>query len=48
MELQKIIEALTSKGYEVSYFETVEETASYLDQKVNGKTVGFGDSVTLD
>ncbi|MPM25798.1 hypothetical protein SDC9_72298 [bioreactor metagenome] len=47
MELQKIIEALKGKGYEVSYFETAKEAAEYLNEKVDHKTVGFGDSVTL-
>ena len=48
MELQKIVDALIGKRYEVSCFETAEEAASYLDRKVDGKTVGFGDSDTLD
>ncbi|MCI2160895.1 MAG: lactate utilization protein [Oscillospiraceae bacterium] len=48
MELQKTVEALIDKGYTVSHFETAKEAAAYLDQNVDGKTVGFGDSVTLD
>lgn len=47
MELQKTLDALESKGYEVSCFETAEHAAEYLNRKVDGKTVGFGDSVTL-
>ena len=47
MELHKVAEALRGKGYEVSCFDTAGEAASYLDRKVDGKTVGFGDSVTL-
>lgn len=47
MELKKTINNLKSKGYEVSCFETAEEATSYLNRKVDGKTVGFGDSVTL-
>lgn len=48
MELQKTVQSLLSKGYAVSCFETAETAAEYLDRKVDGKTVGFGDSVTLD
>lgn len=47
MELQDTIQALKGKGYEVSYFETAKEAAEYLNEKVDHKTVGFGDSVTL-
>ena len=47
MDLQKTIEALKGKGYGVSYFETAMEAAKYLNEKVDHKTVGFGDSVTL-
>ncbi|WP_027398917.1 lactate utilization protein [Anaerovorax odorimutans] len=47
MELKKAINALKSKGYEVSCFETAEEAKLYIDCKVDGRTVGFGDSVTL-
>lgn len=47
MELQKTIDNLVDKGYTVSYFETGKEAAAYLNQKVDRKTVGFGDSVTL-
>lgn len=48
MELQKTVKALLGKGYAVSCFETAKEAAESLDRKVDGKTVGFGDSVTLD
>jgi NAD-dependent dihydropyrimidine dehydrogenase PreA subunit len=47
LELQKTIGALGKKGYAVSCFETAEAAAAYLNRKVDGKTVGFGDSVTL-
>lgn len=47
MELQKTIDALRGKGYEVSCFQTAGEAASYLNRKIDGKTVGFGDSETL-
>ena len=45
--IEKTAEALRGKGYEVSCFETGEEAAQYLDGKIDGYTVGFGDSETL-
>lgn len=39
--------ALVRKSYAASFFETKEEAASYLENAVSGKTVGFGDSATL-
>lgn len=47
MDLQKTMDSLKGKGYAVSCFETAKEAVVYLNQKVDGKTVGFGDSVTL-
>lgn len=47
MELQKTINSLIDKGYEVSCFDTATEAAAYLNQKIDGRTVGFGDSETL-
>lgn len=47
MNIQKTIESLEKKYYTVSYFETKEEAADYLDSQIDGKTVGFGDSNTL-
>ena len=48
MNIQEVIKALEDKGYVVSYFETKEEAADYLDSKVDGELVGFGDSETLN
>ena len=48
MNIQEVIKALKGKGYEVSYFQTKEEAADYLDAKVDGQLVGFGDSETLN
>lgn len=48
MNIQEVIKALEDKGYVVSYFETKEEAADYLDAKVDGQLVGFGDSETLN
>jgi len=48
MDLQRVIDAFRSKGYEVSYFPTKEEAAAYLDAKIDGQLVGVGDSETLN
>ena len=47
MDIQKTMDALKGFGYEVSYFDTADEAAAYLDGKIDNKTVGFGDSETL-
>lgn len=47
MEAAKIREALLRKGYAFSGFQSAEEAAVYLDNKIDKKTVGFGDSATL-
>ena len=46
-DIEKTAEALRGKGYETACFETGEEAARYLDEKIDGCTVGFGDSETL-
>ena len=38
---------LFDKGYIVSVFDSSNEAARYLDTQIDGKTVGFGGSVTL-
>lgn len=47
MDLTKTAEALKKRGYEVSCFSTGAEAAAYLNGKIDGMTVGFGDSETL-
>ena len=47
VEIEKTAEALKRRDYQVSCFDTAAEAAEYLDRAVDGKTVGFGDSVTL-
>ena len=39
---------LRQRGYAVRTFATADEAAAYLDSQIDGKTVGFGGSVTLD
>ena len=46
-DIEKTAEALRKRDYEVACFETSEEAADYVDSKINGFTVGFGDSETL-
>lgn len=47
VKLEKTAAALRKRGYEAACFETGEEAAAYLDSKINGFTVGFGDSETM-
>lgn len=38
---------LERRGFAVSCFATAEEAAAYLDQSLDGKTIGIGGSVTI-
>lgn len=46
-DFSKVEQALKDRGYAVSTFSTAQEAAAYLDRQIDGKTVGFGGSVTL-
>ena len=46
--MMKLQENLEKRGYAVSYFETAADATAYLCEKLAGKTVGFGGSMTLD
>ena len=46
-DFSKVEQALKDRGYTVSTFSTAHEAAAYLDRQIDGKTVGFGGSVTL-
>lgn len=46
-DFTKLKNVLEQKGYLVSEFENKELAASYMNMKINGKTVGLGGSVTL-
>ena len=46
-DIEKTIAALKRNGYSVSFFDTKEEAARYLNSKIDNNTVGFGDSQTL-
>lgn len=43
-----VTENLRSLGYTVSCFDTAAQAARYLDSRIDGTTVGFGGSVTLE
>lgn len=47
MNIKKAIKLLKLKGYTVSYFENAEDAAVYLNNIIDNKSVGFGDSATL-
>lgn len=47
MNIEKTIKSLERNRYTVSYFETYQEAADYLDAQIDGKIVGFGDSKTM-
>lgn len=46
-DFETVRKNLEANGFEVSCFATAEEACGYLDQKLNGKTVSHGGSVTL-
>lgn len=47
MNFEKAAKALKERGFAVQTFATAEEAAEYLDKAIDGKTVGFGGSMTL-
>lgn len=47
MDIQTAIEALKKNRYSVSFFQTREEAADYLDSQLDKKVIGFGDSATM-
>lgn len=48
MDISKVLENFRNNGFEASYFETKEEASAYLNEKIDGTTVGFGGSMTLN
>lgn len=45
---QEILQKNFAKhGFETSFFETKEEAVAYLVEKIQGRTVGFGGSITV-
>ena len=47
MDFAHLTEALRRNNYQVRVFHTEEVAARYLDQSIDGCSVGFGDSNTL-
>lgn len=48
MDFTNVKTRLETLGYGVTCFDTSEDAADYLDEKIQGKTVGFGGSVTVE
>ena len=48
MDLDKICRAFKRNRFDCTIFETAEEAAAYLSQETHDKTVGMGDSMTLE
>ena len=47
MDIEKTIKSLERNRSTVSDFGSPEEAAEYLDGAIDGRTVGFGDSITM-
>lgn len=48
MNFDTVKQNLEARGYTVRVFPTGKEAADYLDAAIDGRSVGFGGSVTLD
>lgn len=48
MNFETVKKNLAERGYIVSCFESAKEAADYLDTQIDGKSVGFGGSMTLE
>ena len=48
MDVTNVAKALPARGFKVSSFETAKEAAEYLNTQIDGATVGFGGSITLE
>ncbi len=48
MDFTNVKGALAARGFKVSVFETAKEAADYLNAQIDGATVGFGGSMTLE
>ena len=47
-DFSKVIGNLKQRGYEVFLFKNGEEAAKYLNECIDGKTVGIGGSATIE
>ena len=48
MDFNTVEKNLNDRGFQVTIFENQEEAVKYLETQINGQTVGFGGSVTLE
>ena len=48
MKLNKVAQTLQQSGFSVQQFDVATDAADYLNQAIDGKTVGFGGSMTLE
>lgn len=48
MNFDLVKQNLEKRGFRVSVFETASDAVQYLDSQIDGKSVGFGGSVTLE
>ena len=46
--VEVLIKNLEKNGFNVKFFQTSDEVSEYLNQEIDGTTVGFGGSKTLD
>ena len=46
-DIEKLRKYLEDRGIQSSYFATAQEAADYLDQQIDGTTVGIGGSMTV-
>ena len=46
-DLEKLKQNLQKNGFEVTHFATAAQAADYLDDQIDGKTVGVGGSITV-
>lgn len=47
-DIENTIKNLKSRGFDASFFKTSTEAASYLSSQLQGETIGFGGSKTLE
>ena len=47
VSMERTMKHLEERGFSVSHFKTAREAADYLDSRIDGVTVGFGGSVTI-
>lgn len=46
-DFDKLRKTLERKGYQVSCFDTAAQAADYLDGALDGRTIGFGGTMTV-